>query len=71
MAVTIMETQPYPHHPVDHMDETAGRDSGRLGSLLCPRCNQAFISESREIVEVLLAVHIESCGGVTRSEDAA
>jgi hypothetical protein len=45
------------------MNEAAGRDSGRLGILLCPRCNQAFISESREIVEVLLAVHIESCGG--------
>ena len=43
------------------MNEAAGRDRERLGILLCPRCNQAFISESREIVEVLLAVHIESC----------
>ena len=43
------------------MNEAAGRERGRLGILLCPRCNRAFISESQEIVEVLLAVHIESC----------
>ena len=47
------------------MEDAAGRDRGRLGILLCPRCNQAFISESREIVEVLLAVHIEACSGPT------
>ena len=58
-----MDVKPHPHHPVNDMSEAAGRDSGRLGILLCPRCNRAFISESREIVEVLLAVHIESCGG--------
>jgi len=66
-----MEVQPHPHHPVNHMDEFAGRDRARLGILLCPRCNQAFISESREIVEVLLAVHIETCGDVSRVEPAA
>jgi hypothetical protein len=43
------------------MSDATGRARGPLGILLCPRCNQAFISESREIVEVLLAVHIESC----------
>jgi hypothetical protein len=46
------------------MHEAIGRSRGPLGILLCPRCNQAFISESPEIVEVLLAVHIESCQSV-------